>query len=96
MSRAHDIIIAPIVSENSMALTAQRKYSFRVDVRANKYMIKDAIEELFKVKVTAVNTMHVKGKFKRQGKNSGYTARWKKAIVTLSEDSKEIEIFEGL
>ncbi len=96
MNREYDVIISPIVSENSMGLTAEKKYTFKVDFRANKYVIKDAIEKLFDVKVAKINTMNVKGKPKRQGRTSGYTSKWKKAIVTLTEDSKEIEIFEGL
>lgn len=92
----YDVIIAPIVSERSMEQTAEKKYSFKVDPRANKYQIKDAVEEIFGVKVVSVNTMHVRGKEKRQGRYVGLTSRWKKAIVTLSNDSKEIEIFEGM
>lgn len=93
---SYDIIIAPIVSENSLGLTSEKKYTFRVHPRANKYQIKDAIEEIFDVKVTAVNTMNVKGKPKRQGRFEGTTRNWKKAIVTLSPESKEIEFFEGI
>ncbi|WP_459130090.1 50S ribosomal protein L23 [Guggenheimella bovis] len=92
----YDIIIAPIVSENSMAETSMKRYTFRVDPNANKYQIKDAVEEIFGVKVVSVNTMNVRGKEKRQGRFSGMTSSWKKAIVTLTEDSKEIEIFAGL
>lgn len=92
----YDIIIAPIVSESSTERIEEKKYTFRVDPRANKYQIKDAIEEIFKVKVRRVNTMHVIGKEKRQGRYTGYTRSWKKAIVTLSADSKPIEIFEGM
>ncbi|NLY73400.1 MAG: 50S ribosomal protein L23 [Tissierellia bacterium] len=93
---AYDIILAPIVSENSLMLTSEKKYTFRVHPKANKYQIKDAVEEIFNVKVTAVNTMHVNGKPKRQGRHEGTTRNWKKAIVTLSPDSKEIEFFEGI
>ncbi len=93
---AYDIIIAPIVSENSLGLTSEKKYTFRVHPKANKYQIKDAIEEIFDVKVTAVNTMNVKGKPKRQGRFEGTTRNWKKAIVSLSPESKEIEFFEGI
>lgn len=92
----YDVILAPIVSERSMEQTADKKYSFKVDPRANKYQIKDAVEQIFDVKVVSVNTMHVRGKEKRQGRYVGLTSRWKKAIVTLSNDSKEIEIFEGM
>ena len=93
---AYDIIIAPIVSESSTEGIEQKKYTFRVDPRANKYQIKDAVEEIFKVDVARVNTMHVVGKEKRQGRYTGFTRSWKKAIVTLTPDSKEIQIFEGL
>lgn len=93
---AYDIIIAPVISESSTERIAEKKYTFRVDPRANKYQIKDAIQEIFKVKVQRVNTMHVVGKEKRQGRFTGYTRSWKKAVVTLTPDSKEIQIFEGL
>lgn len=96
MKTAYDIIIAPIVSENSMDLTAEKKYTFRVHPKANKYQIKDAVEEIFNVKVVAVNTMHVKGKPKRQGRFEGTSRNWKKAIITLSPESKEIEFFDGI
>lgn len=92
----YDIIIAPIVSESSMEKTGDKIYTFRVDPRANKYQIKDAVEKIFGVKVVGVNTMHVRGKEKRQGRYTGYTSNWKKAVVRLSDDSKAIEIFEGL
>ena len=93
---AYDIILAPIVSENSMMLTSENKYTFRVHPKANKYQIKDAVEKIFDVDVVAVNTMNVKGKPKRQGQHEGLTRNWKKAIVTLSPESKEIEFFEGI
>lgn len=92
---AQDIIIKPIVTEQSMTATADKKYTFVVARSANKTQIKDAIEEIFKVKVDKVNTINVKGKFKRMGRNVGKTAAYKKAIVSLTEDSKEIEIFEA-
>lgn len=93
---AYDIIIAPIVSEATTEMIEQKKYTFRVDPRANKYQIKDAVEEIFKVKVARVNTMHVVGKEKRQGRYTGFTRTWKKAVVTLTPESKDIQIFEGL
>ncbi len=96
MKTAYDIILAPVITENTMNLSAERKYTFKVDARANKHVIKDAVEEIFDVKVTKVNTMNVKGKPKRQGKFTGYTSQWKKAIVTLSPESKEIEFFDNL
>lgn len=94
---AHDIIRRPIVTENSMAQMQEKKYTFEVDKRANKIQIKQAIEELFSgVKVKSVNTMNVLGKYKRMGANIGKRADWKKAIVTLKEDSKTIEFFDGM
>lgn len=93
---AYDIILAPVITENSTALTEERKYTFRVDFRANKYQIKDAVETIFGVQVEKVNTMHVRGKLKRQGRNVGYTSKWKKAIITLKPESKTIEFFEGM
>ncbi len=96
MNSPYDVIISPLISENTMELAAERKYTFKVDFRANKYAIKDAVETIFDVKVEKVNTMNVKGKPKRQGRNFGYTSKWKKAIVTLSADSKQIDFFENV
>lgn len=96
MRTPYDIIIAPIVTETSMENTEERKYTFKVDRAANKVEIKDAIEKIFDVKVISVNTMTVKGKKKRQGRFVGYRPTWKKAIVKLSDDSKEIQFFEGM
>lgn len=94
---AQDIILAPIITEASMEGLGMKKYSFRVAKDANKIEIGKAVEELFPgTKVTAVNTMHVRGRLKRMGRNSGYTPSWKKAIVTLSADSKGIEFFETM
>ncbi len=93
---AQDIILRPIITEASMDGTAMKKYTFEVDKNANKIEIAKAIEELFKVQVEKVNTLHVQGKLRRQGKFEGYTASWKKAIVTLTEDSKTIEFFDGM
>lgn len=95
MRNPRDVLKKPIVSERSMGLTEQGKYSFYVDPKANKIEIKHAVQELFKVTVTDVNTMNVKGKAKRMGKYVGRTANRKKAIVTLKEGDK-IEIFEGM
>jgi len=95
MRTPQDILKKPIVSERSMGLTAENKYSFYVAPKANKIEIKHAVQELFKVTVTDVNTMNVKGKTKRMGKHIGRTANKKKAIVTLKEGDK-IEIFEGM
>ena len=88
---AHEIIIRPIVSERSFDLMEENKYTFEVSRDANKYQIKDAVEELFNVKVTSVNTINVKPKTKRVRYVAGKTRQWKKAIVTLAEgDSIEI------
>lgn len=95
MRSPQDVLKKPIVSERSMGLTTENKYSFYVDPKANKIEIKQAVQELFKVTVTDVNTMNVKGKTKRMGKHLGRTANRKKAIVTLKEGDK-IEIFEGM
>ncbi|MDK2809702.1 MAG: large subunit ribosomal protein [Petroclostridium sp.] len=96
MRDAHDIIIRPIISERSMDQVADRKYTFVVALNANKIEIKKAVEELFGVKVESVNTLRVLGKIKRMGMHSGKRPDWKKAIVKLTEDSKAIEIFEGM
>ena len=92
----HDIIIKPIITEKTMGGMPNKKYTFKVDKRAGKIEIKKAIEEIFKVKVSSVNTLNVRGKFRRHGKYQGYTASWKKAYVTLTENSKAIEFFEGM
>ena len=93
---AQDIIVRPVITEKSMAGLQTKKYTFEVNKNANKIEIAKAVEELFGVEVTKVNTLHVRGHMRRQGKNEGYTPSWKKAIVTLSEDSKSIEFFEGI
>ena len=93
---AYDIIRKPIITEQSMADVADKKYVFEVDINANKTEIKAAIEEIFGVKVLKVNTISMKGRFRRMGRNEGYTSDWKKAIVTLTEDSKTIEFFDGM
>ena len=93
---AHDIIIAPVITEKSMSGIADKKYTFKVDRNANKIEIAAAVEELFKVKVAKVNTISVRGQARRMGRYSGYTSAWKKAIVTLKADSKPIEFFDGL
>jgi len=92
---AREVIKRPVITERSMDMLNDRKYTFDVDVRANKTQVKQAIEEIFGVKVSNVNIMNYKGKFKRMGKYSGYTNKRRKAIVTLTEDSKEIEIFNA-
>ena len=93
---AQDIIIRPIVTEKGMMGIAEKKYTFEVAKAANKIEIAKAVEELFKVKVAKVNTVNVRGKYRRQGRYEGYTKAWKKAYVTLTEDSKAIEFFEGM
>ncbi|MBR3781497.1 MAG: 50S ribosomal protein L23 [Clostridia bacterium] len=97
MSRlAQDIILRPIITENSMDGIADRKYTFEVAKDANKIEIAKAVEELFGVKVAKVNTINVDGKLRRYGRFEGFTASKKKAIVTLTEDSKTIEFFDGM
>jgi large subunit ribosomal protein L23 len=95
MKDPRDIIKRPVITENSTDLMADRKYTFEVDVNSNKTEIKDAVESIFGVDVEKVNVMNYKGKFKRVGRHAGYKASRKKAIVKLSQDSKEIEIFEA-
>ena len=92
---ARDVIKRPVITERSAEIMADKKYTFEVDVRANKTQVKDAVEEIFGVKVEKVNIMNYKGKFKRMGRYAGYTNKRRKAIVTLTADSKEIEIFEA-
>jgi len=96
MKRAQDIILAPVITEKSMYGVAEKKYTFKVANDANKIEIAKAVEELFSVKVAKVNTVSVRGRFKRMGRNEGYRPDWKKAIVTLTEGSKSIEFFEGM
>ena len=96
MKMAQDIIIKPIITEDSMMGIASKKYTFKVANDANKLEIAKAVEELFGVKVASVNTAIVKGKTKRQGRTVGRTSDWKKAIVHLTADSKAIEFFESL
>lgn len=96
MRDPHDLIIRPIVTEKSMDAMASNKYTFEVARDANKTELKNAIETIFGVTVARVNTMNVLGKMKRQGANQGRRSSWKKAIITLTEDSKPIEFFEGM
>lgn len=93
---AYDIVRRPVITEKSMSEMADKKYTFIVDVNANKTEIKDAVEEIFKVKVDKINTVRVMGKMKRQGRYEGRRPSYKKAIVKLTKDSKGIEFFEGL
>lgn len=93
----YDVILKPVITEKSMNQMAEKKYTFLVHPEATKPMIKEAVEKMFEgTKVKNVNTMNQDGKTKRRGMTFGKTAKTKKAIVTLTEDSKEIEIFEGL
>ena len=94
--KAQDIIIRPIITEKSMAGNAEKKYTFEVHKDANKIEIAKAVAELFGVEVKKVNTLNVRGKFRRQGRYEGYTRSWKKAVVTLTEGSKPIEFFESM
>lgn len=96
MADVRDIIKRPLITERTTDLMVDKKYTFEVDPRSNKSQIKDAIEEIFSVKVVSVHTMNYKGKFKRFGRHSGYTPKRKKAIVKLSSDSKELEFFESV
>ena len=96
MKIAQDVIIRPVITEKSMAGIMQKVYSFEVAKDATKIDIARAVEELFGVKVAKVTTMHKNGKMRRQGRTHGYTASWKKAVVTLKPDSKAIEFFEGM
>ena len=96
MKAPQDIIITPVITERSMDNLQAGKYTFKVAKDANKSEIKKAVEKLFGVDVAKVTTMNVNGKEKRMGRYVGKTASWKKAIVTLTEDSKSIEFFEGM
>ena len=91
-----EVILRPVITEQSMYNIDERKYTFEVDRRANKNLIKQAVEALFDgVKVAKVNTINVDGKAKRMGKYQGFTRKYKKAIVTLKEESANIELFES-
>ncbi len=95
--RYYDVILKPVISEKSMDGMADKKYTFLVHPDSNKTMIKEAVEKMFPgTKVKKVNTLNVPGKTKRRGMSVGKTAKTKKAIIWLTEDSKEIEIFSGL
>lgn len=93
----YDVILKPIVTEKSMNMMSEKKYTFSVHPDANKCQVKEAVEKMFAgTKVKKVNTMNLDGKTRRRGNTSGKTAKVKKAIVQLTEDSAEIEIFSGL
>ena len=93
---AYDIIRKPIITEKGNEGIANKKYTFVVAKDANKTQIKAAVEEIFKVKVKKVNTVNVRGKYKRQGRTEGYTSSYKKAYVQLTADCKAIEFFESM
>ena len=97
MKSVYDIVIRPIITEQSMEAVEEKKYVFEVARSANKVEIRKAIEQIFGVKVLSVNTINVPGKATR-GRTGrfGYTSDWKKAIIRLTEDSKTIELFEGM
>ena len=96
MKPLHDVIIKPIITEDSMARLAEKKYTFEVAKTASKIEIKKAVEEIFKVEVEKVTTITMKRKTKRVGYHVGKTAEWKKAIVKLTAESKTIEFFDSL
>ena len=97
MKNIADVIVAPIITEASMSRIADKRYTFKVQKDATKPEIAAAVEAMFKgAKVEKVNTINMKRKPKRLGYHAGYTAAWKKAIVTLTADSKAIEFFEGM
>lgn len=93
---AQDIILRPVMSEKSIGGIGDKKYTFEVAQDATKIDIARAVETLFGVKVGKVNTLHVRGHLRRQGRSQGYTSSWKKAIVTLKPESKSIEFFENM
>ena len=96
MRTAYDVILKPVISERSMDDAQNRKYTFKVAVDANKTQVKLALEEIFGIEIEKINIMNVSGKKKRQGRTVGMTAASKKAIVTLTKTSKEIEFFQSL
>ncbi len=97
MKNVYDIIRRPVITEQSMEAVGDKKYVFMVDVESNKTEIKAAVEQIFGVKVAKVNTVRMQGKVKRTGAYpAGKRAEYKKAIVTLTADSKTIEFFEGM
>ena len=97
MKNAYDIILKPVITEQSMEATEDKKYVFQVAIDADKTQIKAAVEEIFGVKVAKVNTVRMQGKVKRTGAYpAGRRAAYKKAVVTMTADSKTIEFFEGM
>ena len=91
---SRNVILRPVITEASMANVDDKRYTFDVDTRATKTQVKSAVEDIFDVKVAKVNIMNVKGKKKRMGRYEGYTKKRRKAIVTLTSDSKEIKLFD--
>lgn len=96
MKDPRDVIKRPVITERTAEYMSELKYAFEVDIRSNKTEVKKAIEEIFKVKVSKVNTLRMPAKPKRYGRHSGYTSEWKKAIVTLAPESKPLEFFESV
>ena len=96
MKNSYDIILKPVITEASMDMLAEKKYTFKVATDANKIEIKKAVEEIFDVKVEKVTTINMDGKLKRMGRYEGRRASYKKAVVKLTEDSKTIEFFESM
>lgn len=93
----YDVLLKPVITEKSMSSMAEKKYTFLVHPEATKTQVKEAVEKMFKgTKVKSVNTMNKDGKMKRRGRTVGKTAKVKKAIVSLTADSKDIEFFEGM
>ncbi len=93
---ARDIILKPVITEKAVQALTEKKYTFKVADGVNKIQIAKAVEEIFGVKVQKVNTISMKGRKRRMGRNEGYTPAWKKAVVTLTPDSKTIEFFDGM
>jgi len=96
MKSSYDIILKPVITENSVDMMADKKYTFKVATDANKIEIKKAVEEIFDVKVAKVTTINMDGKLKRMGRYEGRRASYKKAVVKLTEDSKTIEFFNDM
>ena len=96
MKTSYDIIVRPVITEDSMARVPSKCYTFEVAKSATKAEIAKAVEEIFGVKVAKVNTISMKGHMRRMGRNEGYTSDWKKAVVTLTPESKTIEFFDGM
>ena len=96
MKSPYDVIVKPVITEASMDMLAEKKYTFKVATDANKIEIKKAVEEIFGVKVEKVTTMNFDGKLKRMGRFEGRRAAYKKAVVKLTADSKTIEFFESM